>query len=282
MVLIDGGDFQGERSLYGIQDAIIESTRFHDGESPLKECRNLILSKVDFQWKYPLWYGKDIRVSHSHFALMSRSGIWYTQNISVSDTVIEAPKEFRHSQGIALRNVSFLNGDQTLWSCQNVQMAAVKATGDYFLKDSRNVTIDGLELAGNYLLDGGRNIHIANSVLKSKDAFWNSQDVLVENSTIDGEYIGWNSQNLRFVNCHIRSHQGFCYVKDLTLVHCTLSDSDLVFERSTVNAQIDGTILSVKNPYGGRIESQGIQTLILDSRYVDPTKTVFVSRPKEA
>lgn len=35
-------------------------TIFDDGESPLKESRNIELYGSMFKWKYPLWYAKDI------------------------------------------------------------------------------------------------------------------------------------------------------------------------------------------------------------------------------
>ena len=48
----------GERPLFRGKKLHIEQTIFNDGESPLKESRDIVLENSSFQWKYPLWYSK--------------------------------------------------------------------------------------------------------------------------------------------------------------------------------------------------------------------------------
>ena len=50
------------------------------------------------------------------------------------------------------------------------------------------------------------------------------------------------------IDCKIIGTQPLCYCKDLTLVNCTMEDTDLAFEYSDVEATIQGHVLSVKNP----------------------------------
>ena len=47
------GLFEGERALYDTHDAEIIDSTFQDGESPLKECSNIIIQHSIFKWKYP-------------------------------------------------------------------------------------------------------------------------------------------------------------------------------------------------------------------------------------
>ena len=47
---------------------------------------------------------------------MARAGIWYTENISIEDSIIEAPKNFRRTKKIRLKNVSLPNASETLWN----------------------------------------------------------------------------------------------------------------------------------------------------------------------
>ena len=49
---------EGERSLFRCQDALIKDCIFANGESPLKEGRNLLVDGCTFYYKYPLWYVK--------------------------------------------------------------------------------------------------------------------------------------------------------------------------------------------------------------------------------
>lgn len=45
----------GERALFQRENLRIVDTIFDDGESPLKESRNIELTGSMFKWKYPLW-----------------------------------------------------------------------------------------------------------------------------------------------------------------------------------------------------------------------------------
>ena len=48
----------GERALFQGENLRIVDTIFDDGESPLKESRNIELTGSMFKWKYPLWYSR--------------------------------------------------------------------------------------------------------------------------------------------------------------------------------------------------------------------------------
>lgn len=273
---LKNGVYEGERALFKGKNLNIDGCRFQNGESPLKESKNIKVLNSTFSWKYPLWYSKNIKVCNSTFEEMSRSGIWYTKNISLDNCDIIAPKEFRRSKNITITNSTFHNAQETLWSCDGITLKDVKAKGDYLMMNSKNVDVDNLHLDGNYVLDGGSNIVIRNSVLNAKDSFWNCKNVLVENTKIVGEYIGWNSKNVTFVNCEIESHQGFCYMENVKLVNCTLKNTDLAFEYSTVDADIKSKVTSIKNPISGRIKCQGYDELILDDNELDFNKVNIV------
>lgn len=266
----------GERALFHSKDLIIQDTIFDDGESPLKESRNIELYGSMFKWKYPLWYSKDIKVQNCTWFEMGRSGVWYTENMIIEDSLIEAPKNFRRCKNVTLKNVSIPNAQETFWNCIGIRLEQVVAKGDYFAMNSENIHIDGLNLYGNYSFDGGKNIEIHNSKLLSKDAFWNTENVTVYDSFIVGEYLGWNAKNLTFVNCTIESLQGLCYIENLKMINCKLINTTLAFEYSTVDAQIDSKINSVMNPSSGRITATSIGELIMEKDRIDPDKTIIV------
>ena len=267
------GTFVGERALYDIHDAEIVDSVFEDGESPLKECSDLSLRNVEFRWKYPLWYGENIKCVRTTFQEMSRSGIWYTKNISITDSEIHAPKLFRRCQGVKLIHCNMDNALETFWGTDDIELVNIYAKGDYFCLNTSNVKVDGLKLDGNYAFDGAKNIEISNSTLMSKDSFWNTENVVVRNSKIVGEYLGWNSKNLTFINCEISSHQGFCYIKGLKLINCKIYDTDLCFEFcEDLNVEVTTYVDSIKNPLSGVIKVKDVGMLILDEKYVDRSK----------
>ena len=81
--------FEGEHALYGLSNAILENVTFGNGESPLKETKDLVIKNNIFKYKYPLWYSDNIKVTDSTFETMSRSGIWYINNISIKNSNLE-------------------------------------------------------------------------------------------------------------------------------------------------------------------------------------------------
>ncbi len=269
----------GERSLFAAKDLYIEDTTFGDGESPLKEARGITLENVMFKWKYPLWYCKDVKVNNSYWFEMARSGIWYTDNISMTNTVVEAPKNFRRASNIYLENVQFPNAAEMLWSCRNIKMKDVTAKGDYFGMNSENLEADNFVLVGNYAFDGAKNVTVRNSKMLSKDAFWNIENATVTNSVILGEYLGWNSKNLTFIDCTIESLQGLCYIDNLVMKNCKLINTTLAFEYcSDIDAEITGKIDSVLNPTSGKITADHIDELIIQKDKIDPSKTKIIIR----
>lgn len=270
----------GERALFMSRGLRICDTIFDDGESPLKESRDIELQNCMFKWKYPLWYCKNVKVTDCQWFEMARAGVWYTDCMEVNRAVIEAPKNFRRCGDLILRDVDMPNAAETLWSCRNVTLENVSAKGDYFAMNTQDLRARNLRLVGNYSFDGGRNILVENSRLLSKDAFWNSENVTVRDSFISGEYLGWNGRNLTFENCTIESLQGMCYIENLTMRGCKLLNTTLAFEYSSVEADIVGNIDSVLNPTSGTIRADSIGELIIEKDKVDPTKTCIKLRDK--
>ncbi len=271
----------GERALFQARDLLVTDCIFMDGESPLKESRDIELNGSLFRWKYPLWYSRNIVAKKCTWFEMARAGVWYTDHILVEDAVIEAPKNFRRCHDVTLKNVSFPNADETLWSCGEVRLESVVAKGDYFAMNCRDVEASDFTLTGNYSFDGARNVVIRNARMLSKDAFWNTENVTVYDSFISGEYLGWNAKDLTFVNCTIESLQGMCYIDNLVMKNCKLINTTLAFEYSSVDAQIDSRIDSVMNPSSGVIRAEAIDTLILEKDKVDPGRTKIVCRGDE-
>ncbi|MBO4324142.1 MAG: DUF3737 family protein [Lachnospiraceae bacterium] len=269
--------FTGERALFGSKDLKVTDCVFDRGESPLKESSNIELKGSLFRWKYPLWYCNGVKAEDCTWFDMARAGVWYTRNIEVNNAVIQAPKNFRRSSNIILKDVAFTNALETVWSCSNVKMNNVSvAKGDYFAMNCSDLEIDGLTLDGNYSFDGVKNAVIRNSRLLTKDAFWNSENITVYDSFISGEYLGWNSKNLTLVNCTIESLQGMCYIDNLVMKNCKLINTTLAFEYANVDAEITSKIDSVFNPGSGTIRAEQIGELIIEKDKIDPSKTKII------
>ena len=57
--IIANAQFDEERALYNLKDTRVENCRFEgpaDGESALKEARNIQVANTAFSLRYPLWH----------------------------------------------------------------------------------------------------------------------------------------------------------------------------------------------------------------------------------
>lgn len=275
---LKGQLLEGERALFNSNNLSLERCVFANGESPLKESRDITLANCHFEWKYPLWYCENVTAKNCLWLEMARSGVWYSNKVRIAQSLIQAPKNFRRCNDVELCDVTFSDAAETLWMCSNVTLSNVQATGDYFAMNSTDINADHLSLTGNYCFDGASNVTVRNSKLISKDAFWNTRNVTVYDSVIVGEYLGWNSQNLTFVNCTIESLQGLCYIDNLKMVNCKTVNTTLAFEKSAVEVSLDSGVDSVFNPESGTIECDSVQELIFEPDQIDPAKTVITCK----
>lgn len=266
MVQIKDTHYEGERPLFATRDLYLENVTIHTGESALKECSNIEAVNCRFEGKYPFWHNDGFVVKNSFFTEGARAALWYSKNLQMTDTMVEAPKMFREMDGIRLENVQLPNALETLWYCRNVELKGVQIDkGDYLFIHGENIRIDDFTLKGNYSFQYCKNVEARNAVIHSKDAFWNTENVTVYDSELNGEYLGWHSKNLRLVNCRISGTQPLCYAHDLIMENCTMADdADLCFEYSTLQAHINSPVHSVKNPRSGLVIAQSYGEIIIN------------------
>ena len=87
---------------------------------------------------------------------------------------------------------------------------------------------------------------------------------LSNSRVVKGEYLAWYSENVTFENCKIIGTQPLCYCKGLRLINCEMTDTDLAFERSEVEADITTPVISIKNPLSGHITVPAVGEIIRD------------------
>lgn len=282
MKTIKDQEFGGERPLFASHDLRLENVTIHAGESALKECSNIEAIHCRFEGKYPFWHVDKFLVKDCLFTEGARAALWYSRDLLMEDTMVEAPKMFRDMENIELRNVTIPNAQETLWHCQNVHLHKVQVEkADYLFMHSSDIEIEDYRQQGNYSFQYCRDIVIRNAEIFSKDAFWNTENITVYDSHIVGEYFGWHSKNLRLVNCRIGGTQALCYAHGLIMENCTMEeDADLCFEYSDLQAEIKGNITSIKNPRSGKIVCDGVGEIIIDENIKEPGNCEIIIRDK--
>ena len=284
MEIIKDKEFGGERPLFASKGIRLENVTIHAGESAIKECRDIEAYGCVFEGKYPFWHVDGFRIEKCLFREGARAALWYSRNLVMKDTLVEAPKMFREMENLRLTGVRIPNAEETFWHCGHVSLNNVEVdNADYLFMHSHDIEIENYRQNGNYSFQYCRNVVIRNAVLHTKDAFWGAENVTVYDSEIVGEYLGWHSRNLRLVNCRISGTQPLCYAEGLTLENCTLDrDADLAFEYSDVDADIRGEVTSVKNPKSGRIMADGYGEVIIDANVKGPADCkILVRTPYE-
>lgn len=268
---IEGKTFDEERALYHLTDATVADCVFAgpaDGESALKEARNVTIDHCRFSLRYPLWHTQGFTVSNSSMDEGTRAAIWYAQDGQISNDEITGIKCLRECSNVTVSGSTVVSSEFG-WKCRDIQISNCDITSEYIFLDSSNLKIDSLRMKGKYSFQYVENMTITNSNLDTKDAFWHSKNVTVRNSVVKGEYLAWYSEGLTLENCHIIGTQPFCYCKNLRLVNCTMEGTDLSFEYSDVDAQINGHIDSVKNPASGKIIADSIGEIIMEDAVIE-------------
>ena len=275
---IVGKQFDEERALYNLKSSDVVDCIFAgpaDGESVLKEARDVNLSNCEFSLRYPLWHVEGFRLDNCSMDDKTRAAIWYAKDAVIANSRLHGIKAVRECSNIAISNSSIIS-EEFGWKSDNITIRDSELHAMYVFFDSNNVVLENVKMSGKYSFQYMENLTIRNSYLDTKDAFWHSKNVSVYDSVVKGEYLAWFSEGLTLVNCHIIGTQPLCYCKGLTLINCTMEGTDLAFEYSDVQAEVKGHILSVKNPRSGSITADSVGEIIMEDAVMECTGKVIV------
>jgi len=275
---IENNTYDEERALYFSQECDIKSCVFAgpaDGESVLKESRDITLQDCSFSLRYPLWHVKGFRMEHSTMDEKTRAAIWYADNGEIHNCTLNGIKAVRECNHILLDNCVIASSEFG-WKSSNITLKNTKVDSEYIFLDSRNVQLDHVVMKGKYSFQYMENLEITNCSLDTKDAFWHSKNVTVKDSTIRGEYLAWFSDHLTLVNCKIIGTQPLCYCTNLKLINCTMEETDLSFEYSEVEADIKGHVVSIKNPKSGVITADSVGETIWENPVMECNGKIII------
>lgn len=278
MKVIEKQTFDEERALYNLRDSQVRNCIFAgpaDGESVLKEARDIVVSDCKFSLRYPMWHVRGFELNNSSMDEGTRAPIWYAYDGRFDGCTIRGIKCLRECENMKIHNCDIVS-DEFGWRCNNLEITDSTMESVYYLFQSKDVKIDNLHMKGKYSFQYMENVEITNSVLDTKDAFWHSKNITVRNSVVKGEYLAWFSEGLTLIDCQIIGTQPLCYCKDLKLINCTMEDTDLSFEYSDVEADIKGHIVSVKNPHSGKIVADSVGEIIFEDAIMETNGEVVI------
>ena len=266
MKIIENQRFDAERALYGSRDLIARNCAFDgpaDGESALKESRDVQVESCFFNLRYPFWHDHNLRISGSEMTDKCRAAPWYCEGVEIKDTKLHGIKALRECADAVISDCDIVSPEFG-WSVRGCEMRDTTAESEYFMMRSTGLRFKNVKLKGKYSFQYIENAVFENCELDTKDAFWHAKDVVVRDSVVKGEYLAWYCENVTFENCTIIGTQPLCYCKGLKLINCAMIDTDLAFERSEVEADITTEVISIKNPLSGRISVPAVGEIIRD------------------
>ena len=190
MELIKDKSFGGERPLFGIHDTRLENITITEGESGIKCCQNIEADHCRFIGKYPWWHVEGSLLTNCHFEVGARSAIWYSNDMTMRDCIIDGPKLFRERNRM----------DETFWRIKGLTIKNVRLNdGTYPFMFSEDIFVDGLESDSKYVFQYCKNVEVHNARITTKDSFWECENVTIYDSVLDGEYLAWHSKGVRLV-----------------------------------------------------------------------------------
>lgn len=275
---IVGQTMDEERALYHTENALIKDCVFagpKDGESCLKESRNIEVKDTKFLLRYPLWHVKGFSLDNISMEETTRAALWYDDNGKILNSRLHGIKALRECNNINIEN-SDVASQEFGWKCSDINVKDSSLESEYIFMNSKNVTLKNVKMKGKYSFQYLENLTIEDSNLDTKDAFWHAKNVTVKNSIVKGEYLAWFSEGLTLIDCKIIGTQPLCYCKNLKLINCTMEDTDLAFEYSDVEADVKGHIISVKNPKSGTITADSVGEIITDDPVMECTGKVII------
>ena len=270
--------FDNERALYASADVAVVDCRFEgeaDGESALKESRNVSVSGCFFDLRYPFWHDAGLTVSNSELSNNCRAPFWYSEGIKIENSTIHGVKALRECRDVEILGCDIVSTEFG-WSVDGILMKDSRVEGEYFMMRSSELEFSGVELSGKYSFQYIVDSVFENCVFNTKDAFWHAKNVVVRNSVVNGEYLAWYAENITFENCKISGTQPFCYCRGLKLVNCEMTGADFSFEKSEVEATLTTPVISIKNPKSGYITLPFADEIIID----EPTACVITELEK--
>ena len=278
--IIENQSFGEERSLYNLQNTIVRNCKIEgieDGESSLKECRDIEIYNTEFKLRYPLWHDIKFLIKDCYMSETCRASLWYCDNGTISYSTLNGIKALRECKKIVINHCE-INSDEFGWKCSDVVMANTKINSMYLFFESDNITLRNVKMSGKYSFQYVKNLIITDSELNTKDAFWHSKNVVIKNSIVNGEYLGWYSDDLTLINCTITGLQPLCYCKHLTLINCTMENCDLAFENCTnIAAEIKGKMKSIKNPLSGSIKVDEVEEIIRNNPVYEGEAEIIIA-----
>lgn len=160
--IIENKTFDMERALYDSNGLLVKNCRFDgpaDGESALKESRDVELENCFFNLRYPFWHDDNVKITDAKMTEMCRAAIWYSRNMEIAHSKLHGIKALRECAHIKMRGCDVISPEFG-WSVHGMHYQVAEDHGftdiaDFQILDengSMNLPVTGgTRLTENYV-----------------------------------------------------------------------------------------------------------------------------------
>lgn len=193
MMIYENRTFEEERALYGSDGIEVINCRFDgpaDGESAMKESKNITVRKSFFNLRYPFWHDENVYIEDCDMTELCRAALWYSGDIEIDNTRMHGIKGLRECHDVVIKNSDIVSPEFG-WSVTGINMTDSSAESEYFMMRSSGLKFENVRMKGKYSFQYISDSEFVNCKFDTKDAFWHAKNVVVRDSYVKGEYLAW-------------------------------------------------------------------------------------------
>ena len=130
---VENQRFGEERALYGARDLLVSNCRFEgeeDGESALKEGRNVTVLDSFFALRYPFWHDVGLTLKNCEMTETCRAPFWYDKNVVMEGCKMHGVKAFRECRNVDVKNCDIVSPEFG-WRTQKISLFDTSLSGEY-------------------------------------------------------------------------------------------------------------------------------------------------------
>ena len=142
METIENKTFDEERALYGCADVMLVGCSFdgaRDGESALKEARNIKAEACYINLRYPFWHDDKIEIDKCGMSDKCRAPLWYSTSIKITESVMNGTKALRECDGVSIDN-TVINSAEFGWFSKDIKIKDSQITSEYCMLKAGNIS----------------------------------------------------------------------------------------------------------------------------------------------
>lgn len=173
MKTICGQRFDQERALYGEQNLRVTDCTFEgpaDGESALKEGRNIQVENSLFDLRYPCWHDRKLSITDCELTEHCRAALWYSRDVTIRKSKLHGIKALRECGNVTLEDCD-IRSSEFGWSTDGVAMNHCTAQSEYFMMRSRALRFADVAFQGKYSFQYIEDAVFDRCSFDTKDAF---------------------------------------------------------------------------------------------------------------